>query len=251
VATGTGSGKTEAFLYPILDHCLRLRDAGAADGVVAVLVYPMNALAYDQLERLRDMLAGSGVSFGMYVGSTPRSTGAREKKEGHRGIQAYRVAGHELLHQIVEKWREVLDAAHDALADCTGECETSCYECMRTYRNIFFHEILDRFTAAELIEQWRGKVKFERDVPPREEIQRGEADGHPTNVGEKSLGDMLQQAGYPEFEDQHPIEIALPFGRTTPDLYYEAPTAPPGWPSTWTASARPSTATPTPAARTA
>ncbi|MDQ0257513.1 ATP-dependent helicase YprA (DUF1998 family) [Evansella vedderi] len=71
IATGTGSGKTESFLYPILDHCLRLRDQGTPDGVVAILVYPMNALATDQLDRLRKMLVGSGVSFGMYVGSTP------------------------------------------------------------------------------------------------------------------------------------------------------------------------------------
>lgn len=41
IATGTGSGKTEAFLYPILDHCLNLRDSNAPEGVVAVLVYPM------------------------------------------------------------------------------------------------------------------------------------------------------------------------------------------------------------------
>lgn len=71
VATGTGSGKTEAFLAPILDHCLRLRDAGAPEGIVAVLVYPMNALAQDQKLRLRRMLRGTGISFGMYVGSTP------------------------------------------------------------------------------------------------------------------------------------------------------------------------------------
>ncbi|MDX9721909.1 MAG: DEAD/DEAH box helicase [Myxococcota bacterium] len=71
VATGTGSGKTECFLYPIISHCLRLRDEGAAEGIVAVLVYPMNALAEDQLGRLRELLAGSGVSFGMYVGKTP------------------------------------------------------------------------------------------------------------------------------------------------------------------------------------
>ncbi len=70
IATGTGSGKTEAFLYPILDHCLRLRDEGAPEGVVTVLVYPMNALAIDQLGRLRRMLVGSGISFGMYVGTT-------------------------------------------------------------------------------------------------------------------------------------------------------------------------------------
>lgn len=69
VTTGTGSGKTEAFLYPIIDRCLRVRDDPAAPrGVVAVIVYPMNALANDQLKRLRDLLAGSGVTFGMYTG---------------------------------------------------------------------------------------------------------------------------------------------------------------------------------------
>jgi hypothetical protein len=72
VSTGTGSGKTEAFLYPIIDRCLRLRDASEPDGVVAVLVYPMNALASDQRDRLRMLLAGTGITYGMYVGSTPR-----------------------------------------------------------------------------------------------------------------------------------------------------------------------------------
>ncbi|MDM3846123.1 MAG: hypothetical protein PT116_14000 [Aphanizomenon gracile PMC638.10] len=32
-------------------------------GIVAVIVYPMNALAEDQLGRLRELLAGSGISF--------------------------------------------------------------------------------------------------------------------------------------------------------------------------------------------
>lgn len=71
VSTGTGSGKTEAFLYPIISRCLELQDAGAPPGVVAVIVYPMNALAEDQLERLRGLLAGRGIPFGMYVGKTP------------------------------------------------------------------------------------------------------------------------------------------------------------------------------------
>lgn len=75
VSTGTGSGKTEAFLYPIIDRCLEMRDAGDPEGVVAILVYPMNALAIDQLDRLRHMLVGTGVSFGMYVGSTPANDG--------------------------------------------------------------------------------------------------------------------------------------------------------------------------------
>jgi ATP-dependent helicase YprA (DUF1998 family)/rubrerythrin len=72
ISTGTGSGKTECFLYPVISRCLKARDAGEPAGIVAVLVYPMNALAEDQLLRLRGLLAGTGISFGMYVGKTPR-----------------------------------------------------------------------------------------------------------------------------------------------------------------------------------
>lgn len=71
VSTGTGSGKTECFLYPIVSKCLSLRDVGASAGISAVIVYPMNALAEDQLGRLRSLLAGTGIPFGMYVGKTP------------------------------------------------------------------------------------------------------------------------------------------------------------------------------------
>ncbi|QLH74478.1 MAG: DEAD/DEAH box helicase [Methanomassiliicoccales archaeon] len=86
ISTGTGSGKTEAFLYPILDHCFRLKDQNARKGIVAIIVYPMNALAQDQLERLRPLLVGTGITYGMYVGSTPEKnenvTGLVKMKEG-------------------------------------------------------------------------------------------------------------------------------------------------------------------------
>ena len=71
ISTGTGSGKTECFLYPIVSRCLSLRDEGALPGISAVIIYPMNALAEDQLMRLRSLLAGTGIPFGMYVGKTP------------------------------------------------------------------------------------------------------------------------------------------------------------------------------------
>ncbi|MCY2995079.1 MAG: DEAD/DEAH box helicase [Planctomycetota bacterium] len=71
VSTGTGSGKTESFLYPIVHDLLRQRDQGVTSGLAAILVYPMNALANDQLDRLRDMLGGTGITFGQWVGTTP------------------------------------------------------------------------------------------------------------------------------------------------------------------------------------
>ena len=95
VSTGTGSGKTEAFLYPILDHCFKLRDQGAPPGIAAILVYPMNALAIDQLERLRVLLAGTGITYGLYVGSTPRDSSEAvditkmQKGEGREAFPSY------------------------------------------------------------------------------------------------------------------------------------------------------------------
>lgn len=72
VATGTGSGKTESFFIPIVDHCLRSLDS-SSPGVQAIILYPMNALINDQLERLRVLLRGTGVRFGRYTGDTPLS----------------------------------------------------------------------------------------------------------------------------------------------------------------------------------
>ncbi|MFF7486544.1 DEAD/DEAH box helicase [Streptomyces luteogriseus] len=71
VTTGTGSGKTESFLYPVLDHCRRERAAGKT-GVKAVFLYPMNALATDQAQRINDLLTENAelgkLSAGLYIG---------------------------------------------------------------------------------------------------------------------------------------------------------------------------------------
>ncbi len=114
VATGTGSGKTEAFLLPVIDHCLHLRDASAHEGVAAVIVYPMNALADDQLRRLRPLLAGTGVTFGRYTGVTPEDT---EPAQGQlREMRGYTSAEMNLLFEGKEEkielpWEECFTRA--------------------------------------------------------------------------------------------------------------------------------------------
>ena len=76
VITGTGSGKTESFLYPVLDHAVRARAEGHT-GVKALLLYPMNALANDQADRLAKLItdepALAGVTAGIYTGESQGS----------------------------------------------------------------------------------------------------------------------------------------------------------------------------------
>lgn len=71
VTTGTGSGKTEAFLYPILDHVLRAKKSGVT-GMKALILYPMNALVNDQAERLSKLISGDpalvAINAGLYTG---------------------------------------------------------------------------------------------------------------------------------------------------------------------------------------
>ena len=78
VATGTGSGKTECFVYPVLDHCSRALTAKEA-GVKALVIYPMNALASDQARRFAELVATvpafKGLRVGLYVGGNAVGTG--------------------------------------------------------------------------------------------------------------------------------------------------------------------------------
>lgn len=80
VASGTASGKTECFLYPILFSLFRehLDQTLDAPGVRAVVLYPMNALVNDQRERLGSLCGALeeensdfGFTFGQYIGQTP------------------------------------------------------------------------------------------------------------------------------------------------------------------------------------
>ena len=87
VATGTGSGKTESFLMPILGQLamesVRNAESASLPGVRALLLYPMNALVNDQLSRIRRLFGSQRASaiismrrtlpvrFGSYTGRTP------------------------------------------------------------------------------------------------------------------------------------------------------------------------------------
>jgi DEAD/DEAH box helicase domain-containing protein len=73
VTAGTGAGKTECFLVPVIDDLLRHPRRGG--GVRAILVYPLNALIESQRERLAAWVEGLGgrVRFALFNGDTPET----------------------------------------------------------------------------------------------------------------------------------------------------------------------------------
>ena len=76
LTTGTGSGKTESFLYPILDYCYKHQNES---GIKVIILYPMNALATDQAKRLaeaifKDEKLKGKITAGLFIGEGKNKT---------------------------------------------------------------------------------------------------------------------------------------------------------------------------------
>lgn len=107
VSTGTGSGKTECFLWPIMVKCIAEAQNRPAsfrkNAVRTLIIYPMNALVSDQLARFRKIMGGEEFfkiftqdthatripHFGMYTGRTSYA-GVPKPGENKKLAEAYR-----------------------------------------------------------------------------------------------------------------------------------------------------------------
>ena len=68
VTTGTGSGKTECFMMPLVQD---LKQNALPDEIQALFLYPLNALMEDQKERLEELLKGTNLKYTVYNGDLP------------------------------------------------------------------------------------------------------------------------------------------------------------------------------------
>ena len=119
VATGTGSGKTECFMWPMVSKLVReakeFPESWNRRGVRAMMMYPMNALVADQIGRLRRMI-GSDVfyemftgltgsrrrpQFGMYTGRTPYA--------GKSAVQKDRALARTLFDSLLNREEKITD----------------------------------------------------------------------------------------------------------------------------------------------
>lgn len=107
LTTGTGSGKTECFLFPLLDYCYQWRQLHEhGEGIKAIILYPMNALASDQGKRLAEAIYNDErlrgkVTAGLFIG------------EGQNRDKKYPVTMGE--HNIIEDRNQILETPPDII----------------------------------------------------------------------------------------------------------------------------------------
>ena len=102
ITTGTGSGKTECFLFPILDYCYQHI---GEKGIKVIILYPMNALATDQAKRLAEAIWADErlkgkVTAGLFIGK------GTDKKEFSQVMTE---------HGIIEDARQIVANPPDIL----------------------------------------------------------------------------------------------------------------------------------------
>ncbi len=102
ISTGTGSGKTEAFLAPVLHSAIE--DAIANKnraGMVAILLYPMNALANDQLERIKWYLRESGWDGTVRVEQYNRGTSQEDREKMRQNPPHILLTNYQMLEYLL------------------------------------------------------------------------------------------------------------------------------------------------------
>lgn len=127
IATGTASGKSLAYLAPVLSALLDGSEAPNGRGATALYLSPTKALAADQRRSVKALAAplGNGIRPAVYDGDTPV-----EEREWVRQYANYVLTNPDMLHRGIlpshPRWSSFLRALRYVVID---ECHT--------YRGVF------------------------------------------------------------------------------------------------------------------
>ena len=128
--------------------------------------------------------------------------------------------GSGLLDQICERFEEIVQSARDVADQCPAACESSCIDCLQTFRNAYYHRFLDRATACERLGDWGDGLVFEHDIPVLQPSAAPGAKEVPVNDAETKLRHLLLAAGFDKGARGEQIRLHRALGTTTPDVIY-------------------------------
>ncbi|MBM4050693.1 MAG: DEAD/DEAH box helicase, partial [Planctomycetes bacterium] len=165
VTTGTGSGKTECFLLPVIQNAIEDATRFKRPGLTALLLYPMNALANDQLARIEEYLEGAGFAGAVTAKKYDRSTTEAERDAMRRNPPHILLTNYMMLEYLLvrPKDREDIFANH--------RCRFLVLDEVHTYRGTLGTNIalLVRRVQAHLA---RARQEWHTDVPEADRPRR-------------------------------------------------------------------------------
>lgn len=154
VTTGTGSGKTETFLLPVIQNAIA---ANQQTGLTAILIYPMNALANDQLSRINSYLEASGWAGAVTVAKYDRGTTQKQRQELRKNPPHILLTNYMMLEYLL-----IRPADRDSLF-ANHRCRYLVLDEVHTYRGALGANI------ALLVRRLQGhlaRVANRQDAPP-------------------------------------------------------------------------------------
>jgi len=101
IISGTGTGKTEAFLLPVLSELLNCEDK------LCIILYPTKALARDQYERIKIYVNDLGIDVEVYDGDTPEHV----RRRIYEKPPSILITNPDMLHfalMYVSKFKEIV-----------------------------------------------------------------------------------------------------------------------------------------------
>lgn len=165
VTTGTGSGKTEAFLLPVMQNAFEDALRFKKSGLTAILVYPMNALANDQRQRIEDYLREAGLEGTLRVEQYDRGTGEAKRREMRANPPHILLTNYMMLEYLL-----VRPADRDNIF-ANHRCRFLVLDEVHTYRGVLGSNIalLVRRLQAHL---HRARQDWKADVAGEEQARR-------------------------------------------------------------------------------
>jgi SOS-response transcriptional repressor LexA len=132
------------------------------------------------------------------------------------------LGGSGLLDQLSERFEEIADVARRVVETCPSVCQTSCIDCLQTFRNAFYHKQLERKLALDRLNAWGPRLVVGHEIPAKQPSEEPAAGSHPVNEAERRLRHLLKAAGFEEGTRGEQIRLDPAIGTTTPDVIYRA-----------------------------